>query len=102
MYRNTGFTYRNISQYAFWSMVAPLLVTMGDIIYVKNKGNVFPYQDVQKVRMIFMVILWDIIEGFYIVKSHNSKEPSAHPDKVLLFKGLHQYVIMLKIKQVNP
>ena len=27
MYRNTGFPYRNISQYAFWRIVAPLVCT---------------------------------------------------------------------------
>ena len=32
MYCNTGFLYRNISQYAFWRIVAPLVTNMSMII----------------------------------------------------------------------
>ena len=53
---------------------------MGDIIYIKNLGNLFPYQDVQKVRRIFIVdiveyycgILHCKIKQFYNVKTHNT------------------------------
>ena len=37
MYRNTGFPYRNISQYTFWRTVAPLVACLFQSVFSENR-----------------------------------------------------------------
>ena len=65
MYPNAGFPYRNISQYAFWCIVAPLVI----IIYQVFKGTIYsPFSIVcfDSLRLIMLRLsgrLFILIDG---------------------------------------